>query len=544
MKISVQKTVMTIILFGVIALSTPVAQADAWGANQAAAVWTWVVNKIGRHIEGVLLGSLKMTAMNLLNSQIGQLIGGGATGAPRFITNWQDALYVDPMRNTQLAMNDFFTLTTRGMASSANYIPARASSGITGWSFSSQKLSDGNAHLNNPLAVGDPFALRAEGMVSSAAALDAGGGNYAQYLQNVGRASIAGGPESMTLQEYGSSPQEIFQKGSWEGFDALVSNPLNNAYGYSQITQQRYYTELERQQEIARTQAIAYQGFEGTGGPGGTITTPGSTIKSLVDNANDFGNKLIAGAANPAELAGSLAAAATSKVINGLVNKGIGMVQETIGRQVAAINNQARAIVGEATSALGPGARFLPEIQRGIAINPDFTSAAYSGGSNGSGESDGLCAGKSSGAPCGNSGGKCSTSSDLGSGLWCINDERECTRYSDNGKSCLGGQGKCNDGQCVEVDTTPGLGLNQKCTTGGCAEGLYCVSDSSSFYADQCRPTSEQGTKKSGKQGLGGHCTLHSDCASGTCSKSEEICILQCKDEEIFDFDKLRCYVP
>jgi hypothetical protein len=109
MKISVQKTVMTIILFGVIALSTPVAQADAWGANQAAAVWTWVVNKIGRHIEGVLLGSLKMTAMNLLNSQIGQLIGGGATGAPRFITNWQDALYVDPMRNTQLAMNDFFT---------------------------------------------------------------------------------------------------------------------------------------------------------------------------------------------------------------------------------------------------------------------------------------------------------------------------------------------------------------------------------------------------------------------------------------------------
>lgn len=337
MKLQIQKMVFMLVLSGGIVLSTPLAHADAWGANMAATLMKQMMEKIARQIEGVLLGSLKMTAMNMLNSQIGQLIGGGASGAPRFITNWEDALYADPTRNTQLYMNDFFTLTTRGMASSANYIGA-----------------------------GD-FGI--------------GGGNYSQYLQRVGEAAISGGSQqTMTLNEYTPSPEIMFQNGDWRAFDSFISNPLNNPYGYSIASEQAYQTKLEQEKEIARTQAIAYQGFKGTEGAGGTITTPGSTIKSLVDNTNDIGNKIISGATNPAELLGSLAATAMNKAVNGLVQRGIGEVQSKISQQIGLSNNQARAIINGATQVLGPGAQFLPEIQREATIKVrSYTNPANAG---------------------------------------------------------------------------------------------------------------------------------------------------------------------
>jgi len=325
MKSQLKKMMFMLVLSGGIVLSTPSARADAWGANMGAALMKQMMEKVQRQIEGVLLGSLKMTAMNMLNSQVGQLIGGGASGMPRFITDWEDALYMDPVRNTELYMNDFFTLTTRGMASSANYV-----------------------------GTGD-FGI--------------GGGNYPQYLKRVGEAAISGSSQkTMTLNEYTPSPEVMFENGDWRAFDSFVSNPMNNPYGYSIAAEQAYQTKLEQEKEIARTQAIAYQGYRGTEGPGGTVTTPGSTIKSLVDNTNDIGNKIISGATNPEELLGSLAATAMNKAVNGLVQRGIGEVQSKISEQIGLSNNQARAIINGATNVLGPGAQFLPEIQREATI--------------------------------------------------------------------------------------------------------------------------------------------------------------------------------
>ncbi|MGB5018846.1 MAG: hypothetical protein WBO66_03885, partial [Candidatus Moraniibacteriota bacterium] len=295
---------------------------------------------------------------------------------------------------------------------------------------------------------------------------------------------------TMTLQEFTSSPEEMFRTGDWRAFDSFVSNPMNNPYGYSLAAEQAYQTKLEREKEIAKTEAIAYQGFKGTEGAGGIVTTPGSTIKSLMDDANDFGNKIIAGASNPAELAGSLASAAVSKAINGLVNYGVNQVEKAVLKPLAAIDRQVTESINQVNGIVGPAAGFMTQAEREAAVlSGSIPSSGWSTTSSG-GDAD-LCAGKSAGSSCGTSGGKCTASSDLGSGLWCIIDERECTNYSDNGKSCLGGQGTCNNGQCVEVVTTPGLGLNEKCTTGACAEGLYCVNEVS-FYFKQCRPISEQ----------------------------------------------------
>lgn len=348
-----------------IVLSTPEARADSWGANQMAAVWTYAVNKISRHIEGVMLGSLKMTAMNLLNSQIGQLIGGGGiAGSPRFITNWQDELFLAPQRNAQLYMNDFFTVSTRGMASSANY--SGRGSGIGSVIFTD---SSRQGKLNNPLALNDPLTLRAEGIVLPGGIGSIGVGNYPQYLERIGRAAISGDNyRTMTLQEFTSSPAEMFRTGNWRAFDAFVSNPMNNPYGYSIVAEQTYQRQLELEKEIARTKAIAYQGFKGTEAAGGMITTPGSTIKSLMDDANDFGNKIIAGATNPAELAGSLASAAVSKAINGLVNYGVNQVTSVITKPINAVTRDVNNAIRQADQVVGPAAQFMTQAQREAAV--------------------------------------------------------------------------------------------------------------------------------------------------------------------------------
>jgi hypothetical protein len=446
MILTVQKILVTIVLCVGIVLATPGVQADSWGANQAAAIWTYVVNKISRHIEGVLLGSLKMTAMNLLNSQIGQLIGGGGlSGSPRFITNWQDELFFTPQRNTQLYMNDFFTLSTRGMASSANYVGRSSSSGISDWSFSSSKLTDSSrgGHLNNPLAMNDPFTLRAEGMVSSGGIGAGSGGNYARYLEQIGRAAISGGGQrTMTLNEFTSSPEEMFRTGNWRAFDSFVSNPMNNPYGYSLAAEQAYQANLEREKEIARTQAIAYQGFKGTESAGGIVTTPGSTIKSLMDDANDFGNKIIAGASNPAELAGSLASAAVSKAINGLVNYGVNQVEKVVMEPVNALNREVTSAIRSVDQVVGPAAQLMTQAQREAA---GISGAIARSGSSGGVGSVGACSGKRENDTCmGSQAGTCKFTFEPSG--------------SDNGLRCL-----------------EGLKLNEPCPSGvrdsygGCA---------------------------------------------------------------------------
>ncbi len=471
MKFSVKKTLVTILLCMSVVLSTPSAQADAWGANQMAAVWTYVVNKISRHIEGVLLGSLKTTAMNLLNSQIGQLIGGGGiSGSPRFITNWQDALVTDPQRKALLEMNDFFTLSTRGMASSANYVGRSSSSGISDWSFSSSKLTDSSrAHLNNPLAMNDPLTLRAEGISAPGGIGSRSIGNYAQYLERIGRATIdGGGQKTMTLNEFTSSPEEMFRTGDWRAFDSFVSNPMNNPYGYSLAAEQAYQAKLEIEKEVARTQAIAYQGFKGTEAIGGIVTTPGSTIKSLMDDANDFGNKIIAGASNPAELVGSLASAAVSKAINGLVNYGVNQVEKVVMKPINDLNREVTSAIRSVDQVMGPAAQLMSQAEReaaGISGAIARSGAGGSGSSGGGVGSVGACSGKRENDTCiGSQPGTCKFTFEPSG--------------SDNGLRCL-----------------EGLKLNEPCPSGvrdsygGCA-----VEDTGPDHSDgvkRCRTDSD-----------------------------------------------------
>src|SRR3989338_3968845 len=184
-------SLLMIFVSGMFFMMPQTAHADAWGANMAAAIMKQTMEQIARQIEGALLGSLKMAAVQMLNNQVGQLIGGGAGGQARFITSFDDFLYRRPQQRTDLYMNSFFTLTTRGKGAQANYI-----------------------------GIGDMGGI---------------GGSYASYLQSVGKQAIVGKGTigTLNLEEYTASPQAMFAEGDFRAFNAFFSNPYNNPYGYS-----------------------------------------------------------------------------------------------------------------------------------------------------------------------------------------------------------------------------------------------------------------------------------------------------------------------
>ena len=91
-----------------------------------------MIEQIERQIEGALLGALKGAAVQALNYKVGQLVGGSSAGEALFITDFNDFLYQGPAKRTELYMNDFFTLTTRGKDLRSNYIGAGDSGGIGG----------------------------------------------------------------------------------------------------------------------------------------------------------------------------------------------------------------------------------------------------------------------------------------------------------------------------------------------------------------------------------------------------------------------------
>jgi len=93
-------SLLMIFVSGMFFMMPQTAHADAWGANMAAAIMKQTMEQIARQIEGALLGSLKMAAVQMLNNQVGQLIGGGAGGQARFITSFDDFLYRRPQQRT------------------------------------------------------------------------------------------------------------------------------------------------------------------------------------------------------------------------------------------------------------------------------------------------------------------------------------------------------------------------------------------------------------------------------------------------------------
>ncbi len=305
----------------------PQARAGVWGESIAATLMDQVITTVKRSIEGAILGTLKVAAIEILNSKVGQMVGGGS-GDPLFITDWNEFLYDTPAQQARLYMNDFFTITTRGKYSSANY---------TG-------IGDAAANIT---------------------------GNYPAYLVARSQSVIAAQSEDgMTaiydLDEFTANPATMFAEGDWRGYNAFFSNPANNPFGYSIMAQGAYANRLATARESARVEAQS-SGFIGQKKNGRTIA-PAATIAGMVTNVQNIGNNMIATATNPGEFLTGVVSAVVNKTITSFVQAGVGKIQAKIQREVRNVDNQVAGALNNLNKQLGPAAKFTREADQKVNV--------------------------------------------------------------------------------------------------------------------------------------------------------------------------------
>lgn len=325
-------TLITIFLFGVFLLSAPTAQAGYWGEPTAAAFLKMALEKIQRQIEGVMLASLKGAAIQMLDNSVNQLLGGGAGGAPVFITDYRDYIQGVAMNNTQSVMNDFFTNSMRGKYSAANYVEVGGISGVS-------------LDLNLPGIIKKQMGLASRGGM-----LSGSGRRSPQY----------------DFDQRSSNPNLQGGLRSFRDLNLLVSNPMNNPMGASMVSEELYHRTLSENEEIQKVKAIS-SGFIPKE-VNGQVITPAGTFEAMVASAKTLPNLVIANAENPSELVGGLVSSFANRAISNLVQVGIGQVQSKILGNFGGLGNQVARTLGGGLISSGPGSRFARDITQEVTI--------------------------------------------------------------------------------------------------------------------------------------------------------------------------------
>ncbi len=326
-------------------LQIQVVQADVWGAAYGAAIAKRAMDTAYEEMQAAILGTLKVTAYELLHTQVGQLIGGASVKESLIISDWEDFIVRKPMDKSVVYMNDFFSASFQAK-NGCDYVPLTASSS-------------------------DPFD---DVLVTSCATLQEGVRfvqSYPSYLEEYARVTIGGEiskgidtVQEYTLDQFCSDPSEMFSSGNWKCWDAYFSSDYNNPYGYSLLAEKKYYTEIEKNREIARLQSMAYQGYKPqTTADGRYVITPGSLIKDIQSSVTDLGNKIIAAANSPSEFFSALITSFVTSYIQQTIRNGVGEIQQHIQTEIREADKKMSTEVNRVVEEVGLRARYMPLYQ-------------------------------------------------------------------------------------------------------------------------------------------------------------------------------------
>ena len=309
-------------------LSAAPARAEYWGANTGAMLMKSMLEKIQRQIEGAMLASLKGAAIQMLDNQVNQLLGGGAGGAPVFITDYRDYIQGVAMDNTQSVMNDFFTNSTRGKYALANYVEVGGISGVS-------------LDLNIPGIIRNQMSsVTRNGM----------GGSYPQY----------------DFDQRSSNPSLRGGLRSFRDLNLMVSNPMNNPIGASMVAEEVRNRTLSENVEIQKVKALS-SGFIPKE-VNGQVITPAGTFEAMVASTKTLPNLVLASAENPGELVGGLVSSFANRAISNLVQVGIGKAQSKILGNFGGVGNQVARTLGSQLTSNGPGGQFTRSITQEATI--------------------------------------------------------------------------------------------------------------------------------------------------------------------------------
>lgn len=308
-----QKTlaIVSIAAFLLVASPKPV---YAWDAIPAAA-FKQAIETLWQAIQGLLKGIAKKLAVELAVRKANEVTGNGSKNSPTFITDYKQYLQEAVFIESSIVANDFLTETLGGKYSGLVYT-----------------VATGNLHTL--------------------------GRNYVSYLAAEAKAGLAVGACKYNLDQYTVDPIASLQRGNWRVFNAMIANPCNNPAGYSGQVRRFFQEDLRRRTEVARTKAIANQGFVGTE-KNGSITAPGILIKDLTAKVNALPYDLIAPANEWTEILAAAAGAFANTVMSNLVQRGFESVAKKVDRELGKVDKQVLDARKEIESQLGPGAYFL-----------------------------------------------------------------------------------------------------------------------------------------------------------------------------------------
>lgn len=321
----VRTLALSLAVFGCVSFA-PRAHAGYWGEAYLAVLLEQSLEQIAKNIESTVLGTLKVAAVQVLNNQVNQLVGGTSIGNSLIITNYEDFLYRAPEQQARTYVNDLLSLRIlRGQYSAANYIPASDQSGGIG-------------------------------------------GNYQSYLREVALSAIGSGNTSerttgYDLNQYTADPATMFAEGDLRAINAWATNPANNPIGITLIAQSQYQSELERQQRVAEISAQS-SGLRPVTDERGNIIAPAASVEELVTSVQSLGQEIIVAADSPGQLLSGVVVGLVNQTVNNLVRKGVGDVQQAINRELGGVTRQVNSAIRDAEGSLGPAAPLLNETLR------------------------------------------------------------------------------------------------------------------------------------------------------------------------------------
>lgn len=311
---SIRKGIATVMVCSLLVVATP-RPVYAWDAIFGS-IAKQAFELLWNALEGLLKGIAKRLAVEMAVRQANKLTGNGNKNGPSFITDYKQYIYAAALDESMVFVNNFLTETLGGKYSGLVYVAATGNLQSLGRSYMSYLAAEANAGLRDS--------------------------NPCRY----------------TLDQYSNSPLTSLQAGDWKVFNALISNPCNNPTGYTNEVKKAFQEDLQRRAELARTKAIASQGFIGAE-KNGVITAPGSILKDSISKATNMPMDLIAPAGSWGEILSAAAGAFMNQVITNLVQNGFESVAKKVDRELGKVDKKVMEARKEIEGSLGPGAYFL-----------------------------------------------------------------------------------------------------------------------------------------------------------------------------------------
>lgn len=302
--------------------ATPVKTVHAgyWGESFMAMFSQVSIEKILAYLEQVLQGIAKRLVVELAVRKANDLTGDGHKNGPSFITDYKRYIYSIALDESMVFANDFLTETLGGKASGLVYTAATGG-------------------------------------------LQSLGRNYMNYLAAEARNGLTQNYCTYSLDQYTNDPILSLQTGDWRVFNAILANPCNNPAGYTNEVKRAFEMDLQKRAELAKTKAIASQGFIGTE-KNGIITAPGVILKDLVSNVQKTSLELIPNANGWGEILAAGAGAFTNQLMTNLFQKGFESVAKKVDRELGKVDGKVLEARRDLEKELGPGANFFRNINQ------------------------------------------------------------------------------------------------------------------------------------------------------------------------------------